>query len=742
MSSQNSSTAFPRIDIPKKDKENEKYHKQFTLAIINNSIHTSYDVNYAAMNESVVFFNGQQGGDEFNFVQSAEDGEVLPAKWITFNRIRSKLEVLFGELQAKGYQINATSINKDAKARKLQAKEESRVNMRMAPDREMLEQSVGMSLAPQGFLPQDEEELDSFYNYTFKEKNEIIMEYALRWLAKKHKWSYTRLAAYRDLMIMGRCFYITEIKDGLPYTRRIDPRFIIFDANATDDFLSDSTFFGEIRYMTVADASSKYGLAEDEIKNLHSQHQQYQRTQTNVVNQSLFMGLEGSSLQYFKGDGNDLRVLVMTGYWQDQEILKHREFTDSYGGEHIKEVSDKATKGKLRSNTVSQWRTATLIGGELVKDWGVLKNSVRDNDAMAETQCPIKGLIPNYFNGQGVSKVDQIKGLQKLKDLAMYNMQLEMTTAGRKGFVYDTSQTPDGWDIHTVMKYLKTAGIAFIDSKKDGLGSSHNQFQKIDQTISEGVNHYINIALLMDSQMDAITGINDARQGEIQGANQAVGVTQAALMQSNMATKMYEDLFRMLNESALNYQAGLVKLSFAGNERYAPIIGDVGVNFLEQTTDLELDDFGVFIEELPPLLQDLTTFREIVTAALNAGQLDFITATKLLIEKDITVGIQRFEAADKQNKIDAQKAQQAAEQAAAQAEAQKFQQEHGSKEAIENIRGEFGVKEQTLDNKGDLDVVITKLKGEAGMKNVDVTRDIALARLKENEQARKDTVIK
>jgi hypothetical protein len=742
MSATTGNASFPRIDVPKKEKETEKYHKDFTLAIINDSIHSSYDIDYTAMNESVTFFNGDQGGDEFNFVQSAEDGEVLPATWITFNRIRSMLEVLFGELQAKGYQINATSINKDAKARKLQVKEESRINMKMTPDREMLEQSVGLSLKPKGFIPQDEEELDSFYSYTFKEKNEIIMEYALRWLAKKHRWSYTRLAAYRDLMIMGRCFYITEMKDGLPYTRRIDPRFMLFDTNATDDFLSDSSYFGELRYMTIADASSKYNITEKELTDLSGQHGQYQRAQSTPINNGLFSGLAGSSLNYFKGEGNELRVLVMTGYWQDQEVLKHRESTDSYGGEHIKEVSDTATKGKLTSNTISQWRRATLVGGTLVRDWGVLENSVRENDSLAETSCPIKGLIPNYLNGRGVSKVDQVKGLQKLKDLAMYNVQLEMTTAGRKGFVYDTSQTPDGWDIHTVMKYLKTAGIAFIDSKKDGMAASHNQFQKIDQSLSESVNHYMNIASMMDAQMDAITGINDARQGEIQGANQAVGVTQAALMQSNMATKMYEDLFRMLNEATLNYQAGLVKISFADNDRYAPIIGDVGVNFLAQTTDLELDDFGIFMEELPPLLQDLTTFREIVTAALNAGQLDFITATKLLIEKDIVVGIQRFEAADRQRRTEAQQAAQADAQATAEAEERRFQQEHGSKESLENIKGDYGMKEQQLENKGDLDVVITKGKVDAGMKNVDVTRDITLAKLKENEQARKDTVIK
>jgi hypothetical protein len=730
---------FPRTDIPKAEKENETYHKNFALAILNSSINTNYDVNYAAMDESVTFFNGDQGGDRFKFMQSAADGETLPAEWITFNRIKSKFEILFGELMAKGYQINAESINKDAKARKLAAKQEAKVNLNLREDRVSLEKDIGLSLAPQGKDFEDEEEINLFFDYNFKEKHEVIMEYALRFLAKKHKWNYTRLAAYRDLMIQGRLFYKVEIVDGLPFIRRIDPRLMLFDVNATDDFLSDSSYFGEIRYMPMADVASKYSLTEEEVKTVYGEFGDYRRTQSvgpASVGNSVSFSANGSNLEYFRTEGNELRVLVMSGVWMDQETIKHRETVDNYGGEHLKEVSDTASSGKLTTNTIAQWRKATIIGAELVKDWGVLENSVRANDALAESSCPYKALIPSYMNQRSVSKVDQIKGLQNVKDMALYNLQLEMTTAGRKGFIYDVSQLPENWDIHTTMKYLKTAGIAFIDSNKSGIPSTHNQFQKIDQTISDGVVHYMNIARLMDEQMDAITGINEARQGQISGANQGLGVTQSALIQSNMATKVYEELFRIVNEMALNHQAGLVKLSFAGNEKYAPIIGDVGINFLEQTVDLELDDFGVFMEETPPLLDDLVSFREIVKAAMSAGQLDFVNGVKLLTEKDIIVGIERFEAVTRRKEKEAAAAnQQAMAQQAQAAEAAK-KQEHGSKEVLENIKGDYQLERQREENKGDMNEIIAKGKIDSGSQNINAQKDILLSKLKSNAEAR------
>ena len=138
--------------------------------------------------------------------------------------------------------------------------------MRLTPDRQMLEQQVGLQLSPDGFMAANEAELDDYYDFNFKEKNEVIMEYALRFLAKKHNWNYERLSMFRDILIMGRFFVKLEIQDGLPYFRRIDPRFMIFYMNPTVDFLSDSTYFGEVQYMTIAYADSKYSLTDEDVR--------------------------------------------------------------------------------------------------------------------------------------------------------------------------------------------------------------------------------------------------------------------------------------------------------------------------------------------------------------------------------------------------------------------------------------------------------------------------------------------
>jgi hypothetical protein len=728
--------AFPKGNIPESEK-NEEWHKDFVLAIVNQSIDTAFDLEYASMNESVEFFNGLQTGDEFQFLQEAEDGEVLPAQWINFNKIRSRIDILLGELQAKTYQINARSINKDAKARKLLAKETARVQMRLSGEREFFEEQYGLPLAKEGAIPRNEDELDDLFGYNFKEKNEIIMEYALRWLAKRYKWSYLRLAMFRDMLVQGKAFCKLEVVNGLPIFRRIDPRFMVYDTNATDDFLSDSTFFGEVRYMSMADAVVKYNLSKKEVKKLYEAFGAYQNLAKNPGTAFYqFNALNGSTLNWFKVEGNDLRILCVEAVWQDYKILKHKSSVDKYGGEHVKEMPDTAKNGDLITNNLSIWRQGTLLGGTVLKKWGEMKNMVRENDALAETKSPYKAVIPHYLNGRGISKVDQVKGLQKLQDVTMYNIQLAMSRAGAKGFIYDVSQVPEGWDIHNVIKYLKTAGIAFIDSKKDGIPATHNQFQSIDQTLSQSVQQYLAISAMLEEQIDRITGINAARQGQVEGQSQAVGVTQSALMQSTLATNIY---FSLLNEHAnniFNYMAGLVKMTFAGNERYAPIIGDVGVNFLEETVDLEFDDYGIFLEETPPMLADLQNFQAIVQAALQAGQISFVDAVKLLSEKDVTIAIRRFEKAVEQKEREMMERQNQMMMQQAQAAQQQQMAEMEGEMAKIDKKGQYDLQKQMLENEGELDEAITTGRMGLTKEKIDFTKKAALEKIKANMAAR------
>jgi hypothetical protein len=650
-----------------------------------------------------------------------------------------------GELVQKKYEIFVNGMNKELKSRKLKEKEKMRIDIRFQPLASDLESEFQLPLQapPQqsGFQPQTEEELDDFFDREYKDIAEIIMTAALKYLAKLNRWDYHRIAIFRDILIMGMGFCRNEVVDGIPRAIRVDPRNMVWDANATDDFLTDSTYFGELEYKNIGDVIDEFGISKKELEQIYGEYKDFMSlggARTKVINDWDLLNAN-SGLRWFKEEGGELRVLVCRAVWVDFKPWKHKYSTDKYGNQHIKKVdSDTTDQPEIKKNLIKIWRKGTLIGGKILKNWGEMENQARNWSNLSNVEPPYKAIIPNYMNNMVVSKVYMMQNLQSFKNLALYRLQLDMARSGTKAFFYDINQLPEGYSLPQALKYMKTAGVIPIDASQ----SSYNQFKEVDQTISSNITAYLEISALMDREMDAISGINEARQGMVKNASQAVGVTQSSLFQSTLSTAVYYDLFSQFCSQVLEHQAKLVKLAWAGKERFAPIIGDVGVDFLQVDIDMDLHDYAVFVEEVPPMLQDQQVYQEMIVAAVQAGQLTFVQAIKLLLEKDIRVGIRQLERETRKMMEQQQQQEQAlmmqqqqqleAEQAMRAADAEQSMAEVDAKNRnnIDAIRtqGRIQLRGQMLDFKQQL--VLDKLNREIEMEKIKAAKQKAAAKPK------------
>jgi hypothetical protein len=730
----NSNYSFP-IQTIKESEKKEEYHKQFTQAIVNRSIADGYADRYTMANECVNFYFGLQSGEEFDFLQKAEDGDILPALWMNYNRIRTKIDIMVGELSQKKYEIFVEGLNKELKSRKLQEKNKMRIDIRFQPLAQELEQEVGLPLQapPQqnGFSPQTEEELDDFFDREYKDVAEVVITAILKYLARVNNWDYQRIQMFTDILIMGMAFCRTEIIDGIPVTKRVDPRNMIWDINATNDFLSDSTYFGELEYMNIGDVINQFGLTRKEIEEAYGDYKTFSLGNSNNVSGANEFGLlnRNNSMKFFKQEGGDLRVLVARACWVDYKPWSNKESEDKYGNVHIKRADPDSQEKDVKKTNIKTWRRGTLIGGRFMKEWGEIPNQARNWTSLSNADAPYKALIPQYMNGVAISKVHMMKNLQKMKDMALYRLQLDMARSGTKTMLYDYNQLPEGFTLQQVMKYAKTAGIMLIDSSAGGTGSNFNQFKEVDMSMSNNITAYLNISALMDAEMDAISGINEARQGMVKNASQAVGVTQSSLFQSALATAVYYDLFSQFCSHVLDHQAKLAKISWAGKERFAPIIGDVGVDFLKVDIDMDLHDYAVFVSEVPPMIQDQQSYKEMILAGVQSGQLGFVQALKLLLEKDVRVGVRQLER--EQRKMMEQQAKQ--EEALAQQQQQQLQ---AQAEMAERDR-QADMIELQVKNQGDLKKVVAQGRMDMRRDLIGFKKDVALSKIqKEVEKAK------
>lgn len=682
--------SFPDASVPD-SKKDEEYHQKYVEAICNSSFDTNYQLEYGLLNQLSNYYNGHYTGKEYEFMQEAAPGAALPAKWINFNRIKVKVDTLVSEYMERNWRINVEALDKFSINKKTEAKKDAYMDMVLEKKvRQPLEEQNGIPLPRPDFVPESKDHLDYYFSHTYKETFERVIEDSLRLVRSSTRMNDRLNQAFRDLVIYGRSVITSDIKGVMPTPRRVDPRCFLYDRNATDDFLSDSSFFGEARYMSLADCASEYGMSKSELLEAQKNVNKHMKSGS-PLGQKLTQMLEGSTLGFFDQDGGSSRVLVLDACWLDYKTQSYKESKDKYGNIHMKLVKPKSSKATKHVDGIKIWRRGTLIGGVILKNWGEIENMPRGTK-FKETIAPYQCVFPNYIDGRTVSKVEQLQSLQDFKDLTMYNIQLAMSRAGAKGFIYDIAQLPLGWDVESVIHYLKTAGIAFINSADgEGYGSSFNQFQQIDQTISQSVQQYINISMMIDREMDIISGINDARQGNIQNSSQAVGVTQSAIQRSSMTTEYMFNMFDSFTDRVLTHLAALAKISF-GDESFREMLGDVAVDFIDQNRDIWLHDAGVFVKKAPEVVQNREMFVQMVMAALNSKQLGYAEAMKLMLSEDIEAAIRDLEYKEEEWSIK----QQEREQAMQESQEAAMQQQHQNEMEKIQAEGEIDKQEEII----------------------------------------------
>ena len=732
MSTNRGTYDFPRLDEKDKGKE---YCRRFAEAILNRSLGEDYSNRFAVLSECYKFFQEGTSGDLTGYLQKAEDGTELPVPWLTLNTLQTKINLLLGEHEERGYDIKVQALNKEAISRKLEAKEELRVRRRLQPLVEEMAAQTGMDLEnPEDPIPQTEAELNELFDLTYKDKVEIIIQSALKFLAKINNWDEERKALFRDVLIAGRAIVKNEIVRGVPRSRRVDPLMFIYDLDCKMDSLEDSTYFGEIEYLPLASASERYGLSNEEIKEVYGAYQNYLNMGSGAPYNPEYHGFgvsAGNAVKWFKEIDGQLRVLVGRTTWRDYKDYTYKQEEDRYGTEHLQEVSKirKRDESKIKTKKIEVWRQATIIGGLVMREWGECPNQPRKPSALEKTEPAYKVWIPNFAIGRGVSMVEQLAHLQLMKDIAMYNMNLVLTTStGGKMLIYDLAMTPEGWTPEQMLKYMKVHKVAFVNSKESQLMPGNmNLFKEVDLALSESIAQYMGIMQFYDSEMDKISGVSPERQGIAPPASQSATATQAVMLGSNLVTAPIFKGFERFCSRVLNHQAGLVQIVFPKSpEVFAPIIGDTGVDFLRDNIEIELDEVGVFVESMPP---DYITRQKLEQLIMMATQSDpelLDDVIPIMMEPDTQVALRRFQHVRKIRKVYMMAQQQA------QAEQENMtQQRLAALEADTADRQIQGQLENTkLKNEGSLERTLASSRTHLAKSKVDGIYELEKEKMK------------
>ena len=665
-------------------------------------------------------YNGEIELDDFKYI-TEQYGMSYPARLVNYPIISPKIDLLVGEDLRRPIDVKVSTTNKEAVLRK----EDVKVSLIM---KDLTEEIHKDFFAKTGIevpsvtdmeLPED---IDVYMKYNYREMVEETAQDGLEYLIQKYNYVDLFKEGFRDLLVTGKEFFKIYDHNGDPFVRRVDPRSVIYETSSTSDYLDDSAWVGEERYLSYSEILDEY---RDELTQEHMQE----------LSAMYQIGSSDDLANYNSGfdwidyqEGQEVKIRVVSVEWKSIKTLKFKVSENKYNPDRpfMKQVSDdyKAKKkDNIKTKYVDDIWEATKIGGKIMVQARRRPNQIRSVDDAGTTQLSYVGCIRGNTTGRSVSMVDLLKNIQMLYNVVMYQIELALARSGGKAVVYDVSQLPTnlGMDMQSVLYHLKTDGIIPINSKDEGgQVNSFNQFSQVDFTLSQSVQQLINLKMMLEQTAGQISGVSPQREGAV-GQYEYVGNVQRSVIQSATITESLFYSHAMVKKRIFERVANLMKVCWAGGKKASYILGDGAFKFLSVMPDVALQDYGIFIGDSGKDDALRQSLQQIAQSAVQGGQVTLLDVIKVFKADTFTEAEHILERAmDEMKANEAQ--QQEQQQAMVQAQAEQAQAAFEQQVQLEQVKNE--AKIQVAQIQSETDLKIADMKSDDAREMSDVAHQV------------------
>ena len=665
-------------------------------------------------------YNGEIELDDFKYI-TEQYGMSYPARLVNYPIISPKIDLLVGEDLRRPIDVKVSTTNKEAVLRK----EDVKVSLIM---KELTEEIHKDFFAQTGIevpsvtdmeLPED---IDVYMKYNYREMVEETAQDGLEYLIQKYNYVDLFKEGFRDLLVTGKEFFRIYDHNGDPFVRRVDPRSVIYETSTTSDYLDDSAWVGEERYLSYTEILDEFRdeLTQEHMQELSAMYQ---------IGSYDDLANYNSSFDWIDyQEGQEVKIRVVSIEWKSIKTLKFKVSENKYNPERpfMKQVSDdyKAKKkDNIKTKYVDDIWEATKIGGKIMVQARRRPNQIRSVDDAGTTQLSYVGCIRNNTTGRSVSMVDLLKNIQMLYNVVMYQIELALARSGGKAVVYDVSQLPTnlGMDMQSVLYHLKTDGIIPINSKDEGgQVNSFNQFSQVDFTLSQSVQQLINLKMMLEQTAGQISGVSPQREGAV-GQYEYVGNVQRSVIQSATITESLFYSHAMVKKRIFERVANLMKVCWAGGKKASYILGDGAFKFLSVMPDVALQDYGIFIGDSGKDDALRQSLQQIAQSAVQGGQVTLLDVIKVFKADTFTEAEHILERAmDEMKANEAQ--QQEQQQAMMQAQAEQAQAAFEQQVQLEQVKNE--AKIQVAQIQSETDLKIADMKSDDAREMSDVAHQV------------------
>ena len=749
----NTNSAFPSQVVSDAEKASWEYGNQVAQAIEYEWFNQGrtggnrYLTNWNNFHSLRLYARGEQPVQKYKDELSINgDLSYLNLDWKPVPILSKFVDIVVNGISQKSYDIKAYS--QDPSSVKKRTEYASRLQEDMVAKEYLdnLKQTLGIDLhqSPSGVtVPESKEELELHMQLSYKQSIEIAEEEAISTVFAQNKFDLVRRRLNMDLTTIGIAAGKTNFNTAEGITiDYVDPAYMVHSYTEDPNF-EDIYYVGEVKSITIPELKKEFpGISKSELEKIQK---------------------SPGNRQYITGWGNYDENTVQIMYFEyktyhnqvfkikqtDSGLLKALEKPDTFDppeNDNFERVS--------RSIEVL-YTGAKVLGTNTILDWGLAENMSRPMADTTKVEMNYTICAPRMYKGRIESVVSKCVGFADMIQLTHLKLQQVMSRMVPDGVYLDmdglaevdlgngTNYNP----AEALNMYFQTGSIVGRSMTQDGdMNPGKVPIQELNSSSGLGkIQALIQTYQYYLQMIRDVTGLNEARDGSTQDKNSLVGLQKMAANASNVAT-------RHIKQASLYLTLKLaenVSLKIA-DALYFPLtaeslknsISTYNVETLQQVVDLNLYDFGVFLE-LEPDDEEQAKLEQNIQVALGQGGIDLEDAIDLRQIKNLKLANQMLKVKRKQKGVQDQANQQAniQAQAAAQAETaektamsevQKQEAISGSKVQYEQAKAQMEINKMQI--AADLEKIKMQQKFEYDMQ----LKQIEVQAMQQKESAIED----
>jgi len=718
----NSNSAFPSQVVSNAEKSTIEYGSQVAMAIeyewfkSGRTNGNRYLTNWNNYHSLRLYARGEQPIQKYKDELSINgDLSYLNLDWKPVPILSKFVDIVVNGISQKAYEVKAYAQDPESVKKRTEYASKIYEDMISKEYIENIKNTLGIDLyqtADPSLIPESEEELQLHMQLKYKQAIEIAEEEAISTVMAQNKYNLTRRRLNMDLVTIGiaACKTNFNTANGIKVDY-VDPAYLVYSYTEDPNF-EDIYYVGEIKSITIPELKKEFpNIPEKELERI-------QKMPGNRQYITGWGGYDENTVQVLYFDYKTYNDQVFKIKQTDQGLMKAIEKPDTFNppeNDMFERVS--------RSIEVL-YSGAKVLGTDTMLKWELAKNMSRPMSDTTKVEMNYSICAPRIYKGRIESLVSKCVGFADMIQLTHLKLQQVLSR-----------MVPDG-------VYLDMDGLAEVDL---GNGTNYNPAEALNMYFQTG--SIVGRSLTQDGEINRgkvpiqelqssnggakiqslittyqyylqmirdVTGLNEARDGSLPDRNTLVGLQKLAANASNTATKhinqasLYLTL-RMAENISLKVADALAFPLTA--ESLKNSISNFNVKTLQEIVNLNLHDFGIFLE-LEPDEEEEAKLEQNIQVALQNGGIQLDDAIDVRQIKNIKLANQMLkvkrkikEARDiqvQQSNIQAQAdAQASTAEKTAMAEVQKQEAISGSKVQYEQARTQMEIQKMEVQAKLD-----------------------------------------